>query len=172
MDISTLSLIVAALAVFVGPIVSWSITKRQIRASSALASNQVRSSLEVSNKQIIAPMRQAWINNLRDLLAELASSALHYYVAGYEDRTDTEYQRVTLLESKVQLMLNPGEDDHQRLEALIRKMIAAIQYKKGQPDEFPDLHTEVVALSRRMLKREWDRVKEPIPAVDFVSRDA
>jgi hypothetical protein len=114
-------------------------------------------------------MRQAWINKLRDLLAELASSALHYYVAGYEDRSDTEYQRVTLLESKVQLMLNPGEDDHQRLETLIRKMIAAIQYEKGQPDEFPDLHTEVVALSRKILKREWDRVKEPLPAGDFLS---
>ena len=119
MDIPTLSLIVAALAVFVGPIISWSIAQRQIRASSALASDQIRSSLEASNKQIIAPMRQTWINNLRDLLAELTSSALHYYVAGFEDRTEEEYQRVSLLESKVRLMLNAKEDDHQRLETLI-----------------------------------------------------
>lgn len=75
-----LSLVVAALAVFVVPLISWLITKRQLA-----------SLLEVANKQIIAPMRQAWINNLRDLVAELTSSALHYYVAGFEERTDEEY---------------------------------------------------------------------------------
>jgi len=164
MDITTLSLIVAALAVFVGPIISWSIAKHQIRAASLLASDQIRSSLEASNKQIIAPMRQIWINNLREVLSELTSSALHYYRSGFEDRTEKEYQRVSLLESKVKFMLNAKEDDHQRLEALIAKMIAAIQYEKGKTDEFPALHTEVVALSRGVLKREWDRVKEPIPA--------
>lgn len=164
MDIPTLSLVVAGLAVFVGPIISWSIAKRQINAASLLARHQIRSSLEASNKQIIAPMRQAWINNLRDVLSEIISSALHYYVTGFEDRTEKEYQRVTLLESKVRLMLNANENDHQRLEVLIQKMIAAIQHEGGKKDEFPDLHTEVVALSRTILKREWDRVKEPIPA--------
>ncbi len=163
MDIPTLSLLVAALAVFVGPIASWSITKRQIRASSKLVSDQILSSLEASNKQIIAPMRQAWINNLRDLLAELISCALHYYVAGFEDRTDMEYQRISLLESKVILMLNAEEDDHQHLQKLVREMINAIEYKKGQKSLFPDLHNEVTVLSRVILKREWDRIKEPIP---------
>ena len=150
MDVSTLSLIVAALAVVVGPMVSWAITKRQIR-----------SSLEVSNKQITAPIRQAWINKLRELLAELTSSALHYYVAGFEDRTDEEYQRVTLLETRIQLMLNPNEEDHQRLEVLMRRMVSEINYEKGKKDEFPGLHTEVIGLSRKILKREWDRVKNP-----------
>lgn len=50
-------------------------------------------------------MRQAWINNLRDLLSEITSSALHYYVAGFEDRTDQEYQHLTHLEYKIKLML-------------------------------------------------------------------
>ena len=77
--IPVLSLVVAALAVFVGPLISWLVAK-----------HQVASSLEVANKQIIAPMRQAWINSLRDLLAELTSSALHYHVAGFEERTDDE----------------------------------------------------------------------------------
>jgi hypothetical protein len=57
--IPILSLVVAALAVFVGPIISWRIAKRQVTANFA-----------TSNKQIIAPMRQAWINNLRDLLSK------------------------------------------------------------------------------------------------------
>lgn len=30
-----------------------------------------------------------------------------------------------------------------------------------QKDEFPRSHTEVMAISRRILKREWERVKQP-----------
>lgn len=150
MDASTLSLIVAALAVVVGPMVSWAISKRQ-----------VRSLLEVSSRQITAPMQQAWINKLRELLAELTSSTLHYYVAGYENRTDEEYRHLTLLESHIELMLNPNEEeDHQRLVGLMRSMLNEI--RSGKSDEFPNLHTEVIALSQEILKSEWDRVQKPI----------
>ena len=162
MDVSTLSLIVAVLAVVVGPYVSLTIARRQIRAS-----------LEASNKKITAPMRQEWINKLRELLAELTSSAQHYYVAGFEDRTDEEFQRVTLLQAHIRLMLNPNEDDHRRLEELMRRMVielfaasrpGPLRAEKAKIDEFPGLLVEVVTLSRKIFKREWDRVKEPILA--------
>jgi hypothetical protein len=162
MNVSTLSLIVAALAVFVGPIISWHIAKRQIKESSDLAQAQIRSALHTSNKQIVAPMRQAWINELRELLAELSSSALHYYLAGFEDRTDQEYQRLTFIESKIKFMLNAKESDHQRLEQDIRHLIVSLQQHPGFVDDFPEMHDSVVALSREVLKREWNRVKEPI----------
>ena len=51
---------------------------------------------------------------------------------------------------------------NRRLEALIREMVAAIQPQRGERDEFPSLHGEVVDLSRIVLKREWDRVNQPI----------
>jgi hypothetical protein len=53
--VPVLSLLVALLAVFVGPLVQMRIARRQIRAS-----------IEVANKQITASMRQAWVTNLRD----------------------------------------------------------------------------------------------------------
>ena len=151
MDVSTLSLIVAVLAVVVGPYVSLTIARRQIRAS-----------LEASNKKITAPMRQEWINKLRELLAELASSAQHYYVTGFEDRTDEEYQRLTLLQAHILLMLNSNEEDHQRLAKLTRRIVTELE--KAKIDEFPDHLVEMVILSQKILKREWDRVKEPILA--------
>jgi hypothetical protein len=49
-------LVVAALAVFVGPVISWYAAKRQLT-----------SSLAVANKQIVAPMRQAWIKEVPQL---------------------------------------------------------------------------------------------------------
>jgi hypothetical protein len=149
--IPILSLVVAALAVFVGPFVSWFVVKRQLA-----------SSLEVANKQIIAPMRQAWINNLRDLLAELTSSALHYHVAGFEERTDEEYRRVTLLEHKVAMMLNLLEDDHKRLEELIRQMVSALERGREGEADFTNVHRAVMDLSRQIFKREWNRVRDRI----------
>ncbi len=151
--IPILSLIVAALAVFVGPIISWRVSTRQLIAT-----------LEVSNKQIIAPMRQKWINDLRDIFSEITSSALHYYVAGFEDRTDQEYQHLTHLQYKVILMLNPREGDHKQLEKLIAQMINMLAqgWSKKLDTEFSACHKQVIALSRDVLKREWDRVKDRI----------
>lgn len=150
--IPILSLITAILAVFVGPLISWRITKRQIA-----------SSLKAANKQIVAPMRQAWINSLRDMIAEISSSALHYYRAGFEDREDAEYKRLTELEERISLMLNFMEDDHKKLHDLIRKMLNALSRGKEGDGEFITTHPEVLALSRDILKREWNRVKEEIP---------
>ena len=149
--ITILSLVVAALAVFIGPLISWFIAKRQID-----------SSLEVANKHITAPMRQAWINNLRDALAELTSRALHYYLAGFEEREDAEHQNLTLLEHKVILMLNPNEEDHKQLEILIRQMTSSLSRGREGDEDFCRAHTDVMALSRRIIKREWNRVKERI----------
>ncbi|NQU44995.1 hypothetical protein HQ520_17045 [bacterium] len=149
--IPILSLIVAALAVFIGPIISFIVAKRQIT-----------SSLAATQKQITAPMRQAWINSLRDLLADLASRALHYYCAGYEDRDDAEYQHITLLEHRVQLMLNPNEEDHATLAELTGLMIRALERGREGRESFPCYHTQIMELSRRVLKREWNRVKDPI----------
>ena len=102
--IPVLSLVVAALAVFFGPMLSLHVARRQ-----------VTSSLEVANKQITAPMRQAWINSLRDLLAELTSVGI---VAVPEDQTHaaTRLDRMTHLQYKILLMLNPKEQDHLKLE--------------------------------------------------------
>jgi len=151
--IALLSLLVALLAVFIGPLVSWLISKRQIT-----------SSLEVANKQIIAPMRQAWINSLRDLLSEISSSALHYYVTGFEERTDDEYRKLTLLEHKIVLMMNAEENDHKELLAIIRKMISALEKGKEGDDTFVSTHTKLLGLSQKIIKREWNRVKDKIPA--------
>lgn len=149
--IPVLSLVVAALAVFFGPFISLYVAKRQ-----------VRSSLEVANRQITGPMRQAWINALRDLLSELCSSAHHYFVAGFEDRKDDEYQRLTHLETKIQLMLNAEEDDHIQLEKLIREMVSSLERGKDGDAAFVAVHPKVIALSRQVLKREWNVVKNPI----------
>ncbi len=133
-----LSLIIAILAVVVGPIVT----------------------LKISKRQVVAPMRQAWINSLRELIAEITSTALHHHVAGHDEREDEEYKRLTELESKISLMLNLNEEDHKRLHDLIRIMLESIGAHMDRDQTFQKAHTEIMSLSRSILKREWDRVKK------------
>jgi len=147
--VTILSLVVAALAVFVGPLVSWAIARRQLEGSQRIAS-----------RQLVGPMRQAWIVELRRKLAELLSSALHYFVAGFEDRTDQEYRRLTELEQEVVLMVNSHEQDHEALIATVRKMVSALDGGKELDKQFIDAHHETVAIAQRILKAEWNRVKE------------
>lgn len=161
--IPVLSLVVAALAVFISPLVSFFISRRQVKNSLELNQRQTDSSLAVANKQIVAPMRQKWINDLRDLIAELASDSLHYFRAGHDFEGYKNFQRLTFLESKIQLMLNPNEEDHQKLEWMIAEMLKALQSggEQGRAD-FMATHPEVMKFSRQVFKREWNRVKENI----------
>ncbi len=150
--LSILSLIVAGLAVVVGPFISWNIAKKQINSSSFLA-----------KKQIISPIRQAWINELRTIISKLTSKAAYYKVAGYEERQDQEYYLIIELEHQLRLYLNPKEKDHSELLNKVSIMTDEIGGTTMEKDVvFWKAHEEVLKLSGRILKREWERVKSDI----------
>ena len=147
-----LSLVVAGIAVFVGPCISWLVAKRQIE-----------NTLKISNKQVVAPIRQNWINELRVLLAELTGKSSHYWASGYEDREDSEYRHITELESKLALYINANEDDHIALLKVAKEMVAAINSSNTPQDKiFWGAHSKTVELAQKILKREWERVKNEI----------
>jgi len=139
-----LSLAIAALAVFVGPAISWGVAKRQI-ASAVL----------VARESLVAPMHHTWVIGLRDLLAELISRATHYWAAGFEDRDDEEYYRLTLLEHQIQLMLDPELDEHAKLEGAIRKMLGSLNAGKAGDEEFHTARAMAIEMSRRILRERW-----------------
>jgi hypothetical protein len=149
--IPVLSLIIAAMAVFFGPFITLYIGRKQIELSRRIAS-----------KQIVAPMRQAWINELRGKLAELSSSALHYFNAGFEDRKDEEYKRLTQVEAEITLLINPAEKDHQELVKAIRIMMLALARGLDDVDNFIEAHQTTKSLGQKIFKAEWNRVKDDI----------
>lgn len=147
-----LSLLVALMAVFVGPFISWKV-----------ANSQSKISLQIANKQITGPMRQAWINTLRDIVSDLLGKSAHYWAAGYEDREDDEYRYITELLSRLELQINPNEEDHARLVEKAYKMQSHINSNNMNTDEvFWALHKEVKEIAQQILKREWDRTKQEI----------
>ena len=150
--IPILSLIIAGIAVFFGPLISIFVTKNTLRTNSRIAA-----------KNLISPIRQEWINDLRNTLIELTSKSAHYMVSGTEDRKDSEYYRITELEHKIKLLINPLESDHTLLVESIREMTRSL-YKGGMKNEtfFWEKHSKIIAISQKILKREWERVKNDI----------
>lgn len=161
-----ISLIIAAAAVIVGPMISLKISKdhRDI-------------SLKLATKHLVAPMRQVWIESLRDKVSEFLSLSFWYYVSGlhdhaissdapdYEAEEETQQskadRKLSFLATQIELMLNPEEADH----------IALIEHLKncrysafggGVSAEFPDHHEAAKAQCKKILKREWERVKNEI----------
>jgi hypothetical protein len=149
--ISVISLMIAALAVVVGPLVYLYISK-----------NQSKATLQLAKQQLLGPMRQAWINELRELVVEVTSNCLHYWSTGtYEDLENDEYQRIIHIQHKVRLMINPAEEDHAKLFKEIESMVNAAGALSGKEDKvFFDAYNTVISTSQAVLKREWDVVKK------------
>lgn len=163
-----LSLVVAALAIFFGPLISW-----------LVARSQIQSSLKAANKQILAPMRQQWIEALRGLIAELASEAHYLYIAAEDEETDKgsaknerARRRMFFLEQKVSLMLDPNEADHQDLIKNIRALVQAGECYDSKGPEFGGLHKTVTELSRRVFKRECPEVRRAANPAQRLTRQA
>jgi hypothetical protein len=132
-----LSLLVAVLAVFVGPTLAARSAKRAM----------------------LGPMRQKWINDLRTLLSEVSSRYLHYYKAGYEDRTEEEYQHITDIEHQIIFMINPNDPEHQAIVKIVRNMVGALAKGKDGDKEFIASYEQLLKDGRAVLKKEWEVVK-------------
>ena len=154
--IALASLAIALLAVVVGPWISWRVAQHQAVVSRGVA-----------NKQIIAPMRQAWIEKLRDRVAHLLSLSWWYYVSGRVDESDEDddlagskvERRLRFLLQEIELTLNLSESDHVNLlNELTLVVNGALEIERGI-DVFPEHHTKASELCRKVLKREWEVVK-------------
>ncbi len=140
-----LSVLVALIAVFLGPFLSaW-----------------------VARRQIVAPIRQKWIDELRDLITEFLSTARMLVVVeetngilNKEDIDKETYKKMLSIERKLTLMLNPNETLHNDLMEHIRDLLD--QTEHGVPDllEFGSLVRETTEVAQQILKAEWVRVKK------------
>lgn len=120
--------------------------------------------LFVSHRQIKAQLvsanRQAWINALRDDLAELFEILEWQHLLrpgtyngqdGYK-HVDDRRSRIRFLSHRIRLRLNPREADHIILLGNIARLAES-------EERFVDAMAECVTQSQAILKREWERVK-------------
>lgn len=154
--ITLVSACTAMIASIAGPFVNTRIAKIQFKAD------------------VLSVNRQKWIETLRDLVAGLnsqflAAAAIRQTVEGPTGiviaRDPELFRRVEKLlrtVSKIELMLNPLEQDHQQLNALMREGID--QLRSPPPERDIEERIEVIShditqAAQAILKREWGRVK-------------
>ncbi|MGB3552079.1 MAG: hypothetical protein WA993_15430 [Candidatus Binatus sp.] len=137
------ALLTAFAAVVISPLITRSVTTRQIRA------------------ETISTNRQAWINSLRDELAKFLSLVSFWPTFGTTvEKVDERAQRCNLLLAKIRLRLNPDEGDHVELIRLLGEAVrAATATDVERRQSFVAIFDQIVALSQTVLKREWIRVK-------------
>ncbi len=154
--ISLISASTALVASVIGPFVTLTVAKRQFNAT------------------VLSANRQKWIETLRDSLAELASllvTAL-FVKSKWKDKWDQgrsalnaepalldKLEHIVLAQSKIRLLINPTEADHQRLYQAIDTAIKRLQSEESLDTEIrADIET-ITELAQSILKREWQRDK-------------
>lgn len=110
-----------------------------------------------SQEAIISNNRQDWIDSLRNELSSLLSHLTQYTIAS-DERQDQIFSKIWKEVYKIELLLNPNEDNHKKLINEVRKAFSLC----GKPDEEKEFKTQtelVLKLSKKVLKIEWQRVK-------------
>jgi hypothetical protein len=148
--VAIISAVTALFAVLLGPLVSMWAAQRHSRVA------------------VLSANRQVWINALRDLISEYISISGLIHAGDWSNRTEIEFdkkmERLALLSAKIRLMLNPKEEDHQRLSKLLGDLLLTMGGRAAAGDKRDaqkarTLVNELVPLSQSILKREWERVK-------------
>jgi len=144
-DATTAQIITAAAAlaaVIVGPATTLIVGFRQVRANT------------------LSVYRQTWINALREDVAELMekrmqwSQLFHPHSGGVavvctdEEKAGEIGERVRYLGYKVQLRLRAGEQQHDRLIALLQQA--------PLPPLNQELNTKIMDATREILNQEWE----------------
>jgi len=130
-----LALLVAVLAVFVGPFIQNRIATKQINAT------------------VLSTNRQEWINMLRNNISEFIALCLIIKDLQNRENAPSLPEKIECLNhrlSKIKLLINPTEDDHNELITLLAQATKSVD---------PDVLDKIEKRAQVILKREWVRVK-------------
>ncbi|TIS63133.1 hypothetical protein [Mesorhizobium sp.] len=134
---------VAGIQFFIG----WRSTKAALVSAEAAMLNATNAG---SHK--IATSRQKWIDTVIDTLSDYHAILMSM---GEDDSLHPEdKKRLSALRTKLEILLNPDEADTIDLLAATDAVIQALT-----PEERRAKSPEIVKVARRLLKKEWVRIK-------------
>lgn len=100
----------------------------------------------------VAEFRQRWIDNVIETLCE--HQAILQIVAPSERPNPEDEKALSAAKTKLQILLNPDEAD------TISLLAALDEIDQSKTDEeFLSRSEKMIAIARRLLKREWVRIK-------------
>lgn len=112
--------------------------------------------------EILSGNRQQWINTLRDEISEYLAS-LHSLQAEIllkgeysKENAGLVFRKTFLHRAKIHLLINPKEEDHEKLTSLVDDVVVHLT---GDQSKLAEYEKAIIDLSQQILKREWERVK-------------
>jgi hypothetical protein len=154
--VSLVSASTALVASIIGPIVTLTVARRQYNAT------------------VISASRQKWIETLRDTLAELIALIRGALVvkSKWKDKWDRgrgpldsdpamleKFEHIVLSQSKIDLLINPTDADHQLLCEAIATAISRLSAEESLEAETQSDIKTITRLGQAILRRGWQRVK-------------
>ncbi|WP_316189863.1 hypothetical protein [Bradyrhizobium sp. SZCCHNS1054] len=152
--ISALAAWAAAIVAATGAGFQFFVGRKQATAALISANAALRNS-ENSGRHKKAEYRQAWINRVIDTLCDY-HAIVSTVPPGEAASTDDE-RKLAGLRTKLAILLNPDEPDTVELLSEIEKLDAI-----STDADFAVAEAKMLAVSRRLLKREWVRIKEEL----------
>jgi hypothetical protein len=146
-QLSALAAWAAAVVALTGVSFQFFVGRKQAKAALLSAEN--------AGRHKIAEFRQAWINEVIDALSEHHSIAATIPVGQEPSRDDD--RKLASLRTRLAIRLNPEEAD------TVALLQAIDQIDESRTDqEFEAAQAEMLAVARRLLKREWVRIKDEL----------
>lgn len=122
-----------------------------------LTRNAQTAGRRLSRDMKIAEFRQAWINELRETMAEFQSFGV---VPGADPSRIREFYKAG---TKIELLMNPADEDYQRLQDCMYRFLEVSEKEKL---EKYSSNPEYLEVCQRILKREWDRLKNDLASAE------
>jgi hypothetical protein len=160
MEVSTVVSLVSAstalVASVVGPVIALTVARRQFNAT------------------VISSSRQKWMETMRDTLAELIALINTALIvrSNWKDKWDRgrgplnadpamleKFAHIVLSQSKIELLVNPTDADHQLLCDAIETAISRLRAEESLESDTQSDIRDITHLGQAILRREWQRVK-------------
>lgn len=167
---------VSLVAVVIGPLIQLRTTKAQIAQAAESSREQLKAALHAADlgfrASVLSANRQAWINDLRERIADFTSASKtlrmqweHWRMSRGQTKLGPSEFAVQIAdigrrESLLQMMLNPREQDHVELTVRLSAVKGFIDPDHGTGQELETCCRDLIAQAGAVLKREWERVKK------------
>lgn len=140
------SVMTPALSALVGWVSSWLSVKRALRSEKERREHEAVAQ--------ISEFRQRWINDLRDRIADFGG------LTSVHGSSDAMTREAIALVFKIELLMNPKDEDFSALRAALKYRLDA-QGRGGTENLNPE-YDNLLEISQRILKREWNRLKDEL----------
>jgi hypothetical protein len=102
----------------------------------------------------LSEFRQAWINSLRDAIADFGA------ITSVRENWNNNQEQTVGLVFKIEMMMNPNDPDYETLRKALKYRADA--QALGGTERLNPSEDNLLEVSQRILKREWDRLKSDL----------